>query len=77
MIDNTEIMQAIGDEQGYQVYFSGDTETERKFHVIIHGACDNAFVTVNGVYADNKYSITDTLIVDCKGDTSYTLLSNR
>jgi hypothetical protein len=65
LVSNEQLMQVIGGEQGYELYYSGDAPTEKRFRVTVHGACDSAYVRVQGFYQGDQYTVTDTLVVAC------------
>jgi hypothetical protein len=63
---DARLMQRIGGEQGYELHFSEEALPEKTFFVRIDGACDSAYVRVNGTYRGPDYAITDTVLVDCE-----------
>jgi len=70
MIKNEQLMNAIGGEQGYSIYYSGDEVDDKtgkgKFRVSINGSCPNSMITISGLYREEEYTIIDTVIVRCK-----------
>lgn len=65
LLENSQLMGLIGEEEGYDLWHSGDEAPHRAFRVKIKGRCPEASITVRGTYTDQAYTVTDTVLVKC------------
>ncbi|WP_162910527.1 hypothetical protein [Hymenobacter oligotrophus] len=66
LIEDRELMNSIGGENGYHIYYSGTKELKNKFYIKINGKCEGSSLTISGVFDKNAHSISDTILVKCK-----------
>lgn len=65
LLENSQLMGTIGEEEGYNLWYSGDEVSNRTFRVTINGRCPEASLTVRGTYTDEAHTVTDTVLVKC------------
>ncbi|WP_022826326.1 hypothetical protein [Hymenobacter norwichensis] len=65
LLENSQLMGLIGEEEGYNLWYSGEEAPQRTFRVTIKGRCPEASLTVRGTYMDETYAVMDTVLVKC------------
>jgi hypothetical protein len=65
LLENPLLMGLIGEEEGYDLWYSGEEAPHQTFRVTIKGRCPEASLTVRGTYTDHTYAVTDTVLVKC------------
>jgi hypothetical protein len=65
LLKNPQLMGLIGEEEGYNLWYSGEETPQQTFRVTIMGRCPEASLTVRGTYRDEAYAVTDTVLVKC------------
>ncbi|MFD2786938.1 hypothetical protein [Hymenobacter rubripertinctus] len=65
LLENPQLMGAIGEEAGYNLWYSGNEAPNRTFQVTIKGGCPEASLIVRGTYTDKAHTVTDTVLVKC------------
>ncbi|MBD2715788.1 hypothetical protein KBK19_12150 [Microvirga sp. STR05] len=65
LLENPQLMRLIGEEEGYNLWYSGEETPNQTFRVTIHGQCPEASITICGTYRGEAYSVTDTVVVKC------------
>ena len=63
---NKALMSRIGGYKEIQFNYSDSLSTDNPFRITVIGECDSASIVIRGFYDDNKYTIKDTVLYECK-----------
>jgi hypothetical protein len=63
---NKALMSKIGGWKQIQFKYSDSLATNNSFRITVVGECDSASIIIRGFYDDDKYTIRDTILHECK-----------
>jgi len=63
---NKALMSKIGGWKEIQFKYSDSLSTHNPFRITVIGECDSASIVIRGFYDDDKYTIKDTILHECR-----------